>query len=89
MKLKDFIEKFIGRNSLIRLWTFNGNEKVMIAKYDISKPGSIDEVVMDWELLSGRNWRSKYLYHDVIYVKDILCTDSFYKEAVNIVISDR
>jgi len=72
MKLKDFIENFIGKNTLVRLW------------YKTATGGHImadNNVLMEWEALKG-----EYSDHNVLYVKDILIPDVPHSEAVNIVI---
>lgn len=84
MKLKLFIEKFICKNTLIRLWYKTEDGHVMITD-ESDKDKLHKSVCMEWELLSGAVWQSKYANHYVVGVTDIL-VDSFYKEAVNIVI---
>lgn len=84
MKLKEFIEKFICRNTLIRLWFTHDSGHIMVT--DQSEKDMLHNgVCMDWEMINGKVWQSKYLNCKVIGVTDIL-VDSFYKEAVNIVI---
>lgn len=70
MKLHDFIEKFIARNTMIRLWkNIDNSSRLMLT----------DEAVMEWEAL-----RIKELSDiEVIYITDILCERD--REAVNIV----
>ena len=70
MKLHDFIEKFIARNTMIRLWkNIDSTSRLMLT----------DEAVMEWEAL-----RIKELSDiEVIYITDILCERD--REAVNIV----
>lgn len=78
MRLKDFVDTFVCRNTLIRLWKpVKGGHK-MIYNGDKS-------VCMEWELVRGETWQSKYNDCEVIGVKDIV-VDDFYREAVNIVI---
>lgn len=77
MKLKEFIEKFICKNTIIRLWTPIKSGHKMLCEDD-------KEVCMEWELLKGSVWQSKYSDCDVIGVSDIVVDT--YKEAVNIVI---
>ena len=86
MILKDFIEQFIWPNSLIRLWKphIEGGHE-MIYKEDKSKPGDIDEVCMEWEILDGSDWRAEYANTEIIGVTDIVC-EGFYREAINIVL---
>lgn len=82
MKLKDFVDTFICRNTLIRLWTVNENHAgyKMIYRED-------DSVCMEWELLKDKVWQSEYNNCIVIGVKDIV-VDDLYREAVNIVIEN-
>ena len=80
MRLKDFVETFVCRNTLIRLWTpIKGGHKMI-------RNGE-DSVCMEWKLVRGETWMSKYNDYEVIGVKDIV-VDDFYREAVNIVIND-
>lgn len=69
--LHDFIEKFIARNTMIRLWkNIDSTSRLMLT----------DESVMEWEAL-----RIKELSDiEVIYITDILCKRDI--EAVNIVV---
>ena len=71
MTLHDFIEKFIARNTMIRLWkNIDNSSRLMLT----------DEAVMEWEAL-----RIKELSDiEVIYITDILCERD--REAVNIVV---
>lgn len=71
MKLHDFIEKFIARNTMIRLWkNIDNTSRLMLT----------DEAVMEWEAL-----RIKELSNiEVIYITDILCERD--REAINIVV---
>lgn len=80
MKLKDFVDTFICRNTLIRLWTVGENHKgyKMIYRED-------NAVCMEWELLEDKVWQSKYNNCIVIGIKDIV-VDDLYREAVNIII---
>lgn len=71
MKLHDFIEKFIARNTMIRLWKNNDNTSRLMLT---------DEAVMEWETL-----RIKELSEiEVVCVTDIVCERD--REAVNIVV---
>lgn len=81
MKLKEFIEKFICRNSLVRLWVplCDGRNKML------HENGNF--VCMEWEILDRKVWQSKYLESEVIGIKDIV-VDDFYREAINIVIKE-
>ena len=71
MTLHDFIEKFIARNTMIRLWkNIDNSSRLMLT----------NEAVMEWEAL-----RIKELSDiEVIYITDILCERD--REAVNIVV---
>lgn len=88
MKLKEFVEKFICKNSLIRLWCpiENGHQLIYKNKIDLEFK-KIDEqsVCMEHELIDSKTWQSKYNNCEVIGVKDIVI-DGFYREAINIVI---
>ena len=77
MKLKEFIEKFVCKNTLIRLWTKckGGHQMIHCGN---------DEVSMEWQTLKGESFQSAFLDREVIGVKDIFCDT--YREAVNIVI---
>ena len=81
MKLKEFTESFVCRNSLIRFWypVLGGGHR-MVAK------GDGRSVCMEWELIKGEGPYKLYVDHEVIGVTDILCDDS--PEAINIVIED-
>ena len=57
----------------------------MIYKEDKNKSDNIDDVCMEWQLLTDKVWQSEYKEYRVIGVKDI-CVDGFYREAINIVI---
>ena len=85
MKLRDFISSFVCNNSLVRLWKPIKGGHEMIYKKDESKPGNIDDVCMEWEILKNECWQSEYGNCRVIGVKDI-CVDGFYREAINIVV---
>lgn len=70
MKLKDFINECVCHNTLIRLWNpISKGRKQMIYKDDINKPGNIDDVCMEWELLYDRVWQSEYKDCEVIGVE--------------------
>jgi hypothetical protein len=73
MKLKDFIEKFVEPNTLIRLWykIGEGHEQINDGKSE-----------MEWKLLK----KSTFLDNEVIGVTDIILLGSNDSEAVNIVI---
>ena len=77
MTLKEFIEKFVCKNTLIRLWTKckGGHQMIHCGN---------DEVSMEWQTLKGESFQSAFLDREVIGVTDILCDT--HREAVNIVI---
>ena len=79
MELKEFVEKFICRNSIVRLWypTNGGNE--LVIKDDKAS------ACMEWKIIKGEGVYKKYLKHKVIGVTDIHTYGS-YPEAINIVI---
>lgn len=70
MKVKNFVNKYIQPNSLIRLW-WNNKEEVV----------ANDKPFMDWQLV-----KSKYKDKNVIGVTDIYYVGSSYAEAINLVI---
>lgn len=78
MKLIEFIEKNICKNSLIRLWKPIECGHEMITEDD-------RKVSMEWEVLRNESWMNKYSNCNVIGVKDIY-VDDFYRETINIVI---
>ena len=82
MKLKEFVEKFVCKNSLIRLWTPAKDGYNIIHR---DEDDDDDCVCMEWQLISDIVWQSRYNDCEVIGVKDILLDDS-YIEAINIVI---
>lgn len=72
MTLHDFIEKFIARNTMIRLWKdIDSTSRLMLT----------DNAVMEWEAL-----RIKELSDvEVVCITDIVCGSDM--EAVNIVLN--
>ena len=90
MKLNTFVRKYICSNTLIRLWVpASGGGYRMLCRYDEKKPGNIDDVCMEHELLSSKSWQSEYSLCEVVGVTDIVVRDNFYPEAVNIVIKPK
>lgn len=74
MILKDFITRFIARNSIIKLWrTCDGN---------IHEP--LTDKIMEWEILKGKGEYSKYLFCNVEHVMSILDMNNL--DTINIVI---
>lgn len=79
MKLREFVERFVCCNTIIRLWTTckNGHGYEMICEGE-------KEVGMEWQILNGKSFQSKYADREVVGVTDIICETD--REAVNIVI---
>ena len=90
MKLNEFVRKYVCPNTLIRLWVphYGGGYR-MLWRHDEKKPGNVDEVCMEHELLYSISWLSRYSLCEVIGVTDIVVTDTAYPEAVNIVIKPK
>ena len=87
MTLNEFVRKYVCPNTLIRLWVpLCGGGYRMLFRRDETKPGNVDDVCMEHELLSYKSWLSRYSLCEVVGVTDIVVTDNFYREAVNIVI---
>lgn len=78
MKLKEFIESFVCKNTLIRLWYEQKESSgyIMVG----------NELAMEHELLKEKGRLSNFSENKIVGVKDILMTDGRYVEAVNIVI---
>ena len=79
MKLKEFVEKYVCKNTLIRLWVPIDDKSY----YKMIHEGD-NEVCMEHALLDDRCFQSKYKDCEFIGVTDIYC--DHYCEAVNIVI---
>lgn len=72
MTLYDFIEKYIAKNTMIRLWkNIDSTSRMMLT----------DNAVMEWEALKIREISEA----EVVCITDIVCERD--KEAVNIVIN--
>lgn len=80
MTLKPFLEKFVRKGSLIRLWV---RDKQTGGHTMIISPNN-KKVWSEWDVRNG-NWPSLFADKPVLYLADILC-DS-YPEAINIVIN--
>ena len=80
MTLKEFIDNYVCKNTLVRLWKPVKGGHEMLVEND-------ESVCMEWEISQSRNnkWQIKYKNTKVIGVTDILVED-FYREAVNIVL---
>ena len=71
MTLHHFIEKYIARNTMIRLWkNIDSTSRLMLT----------DDAVMEWETIRIKELSDA----EVVYITDILCDTD--REAVNIVI---
>ena len=77
MTLREFVEKFICPNTMIRLWVPHRGGHMMLCE-------DLDEVGMEWQILEKEGWQYVFADHEVIGVTDIRCDR--YPEAVNIVI---
>lgn len=75
MNLYEFINKFIARNTLIRLWKAQDVEKPCGNKIMLT-----NDAVMDWEVLAVDELKKAA----VVFITDIVCDKN--KEAINIVI---
>lgn len=84
MLLEGFIEEFVCKNTLIRLWY--KCEKGKNCSYVPVIESEEDVVSMEWSTLKGEGPFKNLLSNKVIGVVDILVRDSNYSEAVNIVI---
>lgn len=82
MTLREFVEKFVCPNTMIRLWVPHFGGHMLLS--DNSDPDNPDDVGMNWEILEKKGWQYLFADHEVIGVTDIRC-DS-YPEAVNVVI---
>ena len=90
MKLNTFVRKYICSNTLIRLWipTSGGGHRILCG-YDNKNLDNVDAVCMEHELLSNKVWQSQYSLCEVVGVTDTVVRNSFYPEAVNIVIKPK
>lgn len=86
MKLDEFIDKFICPNTLIRLWVHLGNSQYRLLTHNVANKQN--DVCMEHEIINNKTWQSDYKDKYVIGVTDIDCHDSFYREAINIVIKE-
>ena len=80
MELKEFIDKYIEHNSLVRvLYKHKGGHKVVLNDWD--------DVAMDWEIVKGQGKYAPYINHKVLGIASILVRGP-YSEAVNVVIEE-
>jgi hypothetical protein len=79
MILKEFIEEYIERNSMVRLLYKDklGNHKIILNNWN--------EVSMEWEVVKGEGVYAPYNNHKVLCIASILVR-GHYPEAINIVI---
>ncbi len=78
MLLKEFIEKFISKNSLVRLvYPHQGGHKIVLDVWD--------DVSMEWEILKGKGKNRHYINNNVLGIASIGMNCN-YREAINIVI---
>lgn len=78
MKLGEFIEKFVERNSLIRLlYKEKGGHKIVNESWN--------DVSMEHDVLNGKGINRHYINNEVIEICSIL-VGSPYSEAINICI---
>lgn len=84
MILKDFIENFVAKNTLVRLWyeCEKGEGCSHVPVIETEK----DVVSMEWKILKQEGPFKYFLNNEVIGVTDILVMDTNYSEAVNIII---
>ena len=81
MKLREFIEKCIEPNCLIRLVYKNkGGHKIVLDDWN--------DVSMEWEILKGKGKNRHYINNEVLGVTSILIRGGSYTEAINIVIEE-
>jgi hypothetical protein len=81
MTLKEFIDEYIERNSMVRvLYKDNpGSYRILLNDWD--------EVSMEWEIVKGQGRYAPYINHKVIGIACISVT-GHYSEAINIVIEE-
>jgi len=81
MTLKEFIDEYIERNSMVRiLYKDNpGSYRILLNDWD--------EVSMEWEIVKGQGRYAAYANHKVIGIACISVTGP-YSSAINIVIEE-
>jgi hypothetical protein len=81
MTLKEFIDEYIERNSMVRiLYKDNpGSYRILLNDWD--------EVSMEWEIVKGQGRYAPYINHEVIGIACISVTGP-YSSAINIVIEE-
>ena len=81
MTLKEFIDEYIERNSMVRiLYKDNpGSYRILLNNWDV--------VSMEWEVVKGQGRYAPYINHKVIGIACISVT-GHYSSAINIVIEE-
>ena len=81
MILKEFIEEYIERNSMVRLLYKDklGNHRIILNNWN--------KVSMEWEVVKGEGVYAPYSNHKVLRIASILVR-GHYPEAINIVIEE-
>lgn len=80
MILKDFIDQFVERNSLVRvLYKTPTGHKLILKDWD--------EIDMEHQILKGKGKYGPYINHNVVGVASI-ATSGHYQETINIVIEE-
>lgn len=80
MKLREFIEKFVERNSLIRLlYKEKGGHRIVHESWN--------DVSMEHDVLNGKGINRHYINNEVIEICSILVGGP-YSEAINICIEE-
>lgn len=81
MQLGEFIEKFIERNSLIRLVYKNETSGYKTVQK------TWEDICMEWKVLKGEHGNNDYINHKVLGIASI-ATGGHYPETINIVIEE-
>lgn len=78
MELWEFIERYVYKNTILRIWSENedGTKQLLWDGHQ--------EWCMEWQILNNECYQSKYKFCRIIGVTDILCDTCC--EAVNLVI---
>jgi CTP-dependent riboflavin kinase len=78
MKLGEFIENFVEKNSIIRLVYNDNNDHIIVLD-------TWNDVSMEWEILKGKGDNRHYINNEVFGIASILVAGP-YSEAINIII---
>jgi len=81
MTLKEFIDEYIERNSMVRILYKDkpGSYRIILNDWD--------EVCMEWEIIKGKGKYAPYINHKVLGIASISVRGP-YSEAINIVIEE-